>query len=100
MRELKISIEKARISSFTVALADDDKPRVIATIDLLGVNGEFITNYSISTDNYDEKKKFELPLTLIGPIKKMLDGLEQVVTFHCENRNRMIEETSSVETEL
>ena len=92
MRELKISIEKARISSFIVRLRNDDKPEINATIDLLAANGEVITNYSISTDNYDEKRKFELPLTLIEPIKKILDGLEQAVAFHCENRNKMLVE--------
>ena len=99
MRELQISIEKGRISNFSVELKDD-KPVVRATIELLTTNGEAITSYHISTDNWDEKARFELPLTLIEPIKKILDGLEQVVVFHCENRNRMIEETSSVEIEL
>ena len=93
MRELKISIEKGRISSFYVTLKENE-PVINATIDLLTPNGETITSYNISTDNWDDKKKFNLPLTIILPIKKILEELEGIVVTHCENRNKMLEESN------
>ena len=90
MRDLNISIEKGRISSFHVSLKEE-KVAVNASIDLLTPNGEAITSYNISSDNWDKFKKFNLPLTMIEPIKKILYELERIVVLHCENRNKMLE---------
>ena len=88
MRELKINITKARISRFAVELRDD-VPKVAVTIDLLTENNAKITEYTIGTHNYySEDSKFELPLTIINPIKAIMDNLEKVVIAHCKSQQR------------
>ena len=99
MRELNIAIEKGRIASFTVTLVDEGKEiAVAAVIDLLTPNGEAITSYRIDSNAWDDKKKFNLPLTMIASIKAMLTELEYIVVTHCEDRNKMLAEGSDVKS--
>ena len=98
MRELNIAIEKGRIASFHVNLKNNGEIAVTASIDLLTPSGETITSYSISSDNWDDKKRFNIPLTMIASVKAMLTELEYIVVTHCEDRNKMLAEGSDVKS--
>lgn len=92
MRELKINITKAKISTFGVELRDDE-PKVAVTIDLLTENGQKITSYTIGTHSYyNENSKFQLPMTLIEPIKNIMNQLEQIVVAHCASQQKILGE--------
>jgi len=84
MREIQISITKARITRFEVVM-EKDLPRVTATIDLLTAGGKSISSYSISSDHWQSEMKFELPPDMIFPIREIADRLESIVREHCEN---------------
>lgn len=83
MREIKINITKARISSFQVTL-DKEYPRVSATIELLTAGGKTITSYSVSSDHWQKEMKFDLPAEMVFPIREIADRLEAIAREHCE----------------
>jgi hypothetical protein len=87
MRELNINITRAQLVSYSVTLKDK-KPEVTATIALLTDGGKTITTYSISTDAWDEKSKFDLPIEIMGHIGQTATVLEGVVVRHC-NESQM-----------
>ena len=83
MRKLNINITKAQIVSFSVQLKED-KPGVNASIGLFTDGGKQITDYSISTESWNEENKFELPQSVISPIIDIMKDLEKVVVKHCK----------------
>ena len=98
MKSIDISITKARIKNVMIWYKPDSVlPRVNAGIELLTANGEPITTYDIDTESYDKNKKFDLPIGLVDPIKKMLLELEDVVTKHCNERMKLLEEVKTEE---
>lgn len=84
MRELPINITKAQIKSFSVTLGEE-RPEVFVSIGLFTDGGKQIAEYSISTNSWKEENKFELPVTMIVPIRKILDELEVITVRHCRN---------------
>ncbi|MHB8362862.1 MAG: hypothetical protein ACYDBX_04565 [Patescibacteria group bacterium] len=90
MKELQINITKAKIKSFHVDLRDD-LPEVSASIALLTENGQEITTYQISTQSYYGKEtKFDVPAKMIQPILKIAESLEEIVTEHCKNQQKLL----------
>ncbi len=82
MKKLNITISKAQIVSFSVEL-QEDKPKVSATIALLTAGDNVISTYGISTDAWNDKNKFELPVSMVGPILEIMHDLEPIVVKHC-----------------
>lgn len=82
MKTLNIQITKAQIVSFRVELKDN-QPEVSASIALLTEHGKPIATYSISTDSWNERDKFELPASMVGPIVDILRDMEPIVVKHC-----------------
>lgn len=82
MNKLNIQITKAQIVSFRVELKDN-QPEVSATIALLTDGNKVISSYSVSTDSWNEKDKFDLPTSMIKPIVDILKDLEPIVVKHC-----------------
>ena len=86
MKQLKIAIERAQLTSYSVTFnPEDGKIDVRATIALMTAGGKSITEYSISTSSWQEKDKFELPIECYDPIMKIGNALENVVTQHCKD---------------
>lgn len=83
-QKLEINITRAALQSFNVSL-DEKKPNVTATIALLTEGGKAITTYTIRTEAWDAKDKFDLPVNCIGPIIDICRQLEEVVTKHCRD---------------
>ncbi len=90
MKDLSISITKARIEGFSVQL-DDDKPRVMATIQLLTPGGKKVTTYTIGSDHWEADKAFRLPPDIVEPILRVAHVLEGVVTDHCAQTAALLE---------
>ena len=76
---------------------EDTLPRVNAGIELLTATDEPITTYDIDTQSYDKNKKFDLPIGLVDPIRKMLSELEGIVVKHCQERIKLLEEVNGKE---
>ncbi len=89
MKKLDIKITKAALKSFSVEMGDE-KPSVSATISLLTEGGKQITEYSIRTEAWNEKDKFELPFSCIAPIISIAKDLENIVTKHCRDSQKGI----------
>lgn len=84
MKKLNIEITKAQIMSYSVQLGEN-KPSVSATIGLFTDGGKKISDYSISTNSYNEENKFELPLGIVSPIMDIMKELEVIVIKHCKS---------------
>ena len=84
MKKININITKAQIISYTVSL-NENKPEVSATVGLFTEGGKLITNYSVSTNSWNDENKFELPFTTIEPIVSIMKELEVVVVKHCKD---------------
>lgn len=93
MKRLDIQITKAALESFSVELREG-KPRVTASIALLTEGGKKITDYTISTNHWEDEQKFDLPMECIEPIVVIARQLEAVVTRHCRDTQRTIEAKS------
>ena len=90
MKKINIQITKARIKSFGVDL-DEDTPRVSATIGLYTEGGREITSYSVSSNSWDEDKKFDVPIEMISPILDIAKSLEVVLVKHCKDQCKLLE---------
>jgi hypothetical protein len=99
MKKLSININKAQLKSYTVRL-EDGKPIVEATIELLTDGGKSITTYSVSTNAWQEKDKFDLPTKAIMPIIELAEILESVVVGHCRDGQVGIEAISRKKTKV
>jgi hypothetical protein len=84
MKKLSINITKAQLVSFSVELKDG-QPEVGATIALITDGGKAITTYSISTDSWNNKDKFKLPMELMPLLGDAARILEGVVVRHCRD---------------
>ncbi len=92
MRKLDISVTKAQIKSFSVEL-DEKKPIVMATIVLITEHGKPLTEMTLSTNEYwPEGKRFDLPVSLLEPIVKIMRELERVAVIACNGNQTLIEE--------
>lgn len=97
MRELKINITKAKIKSFNVELKDD-LPEVSASIVLMTETGEQITTYQVSTlSYYSGINKFDVPAKMIPPILKIAEQLEEIVTNHCNEHQKLLKSSEVIE---
>lgn len=88
MKQLNISITKAALKSFDVSIDDKGKPNISATINLMTDGGKVITTYTISTNSWTEKNKFDLPLDAIEPMARLARILEGVVVRHCNDSQK------------
>lgn len=90
MKKLNINITKAQIKSFRVELGEE-YPNVSATIALLTDGGKEISDYSISTSSWSDDNKFELPVSMVGPIVSIMKDLEKIVVKHCMESQAQLE---------
>lgn len=90
MKKISINVTKAQILSFNVTLGED-KPSVSASIGLFTEGGRQISEYSISTDAWNDDKKFNLPVSMIVPIMAIMEQLEGIVVKHCNNNQLQLE---------
>lgn len=84
MKQLSINITKAQLKSYTVELKDG-KPEVSATIELYTSGGMAVTTYTVATDSWSDKNKFELPMNAIMPIIELAKALEAVTVQKCRD---------------
>ena len=84
MKKLDINITQAMLKSYTVELKEG-KPEVSATIELLTAGGISVTTYTVSTDSWQDKNKFELPIAAIMPIVELAKVLESVTVDKCRD---------------
>lgn len=84
MKKLDINITKAQLKSYTVELKEG-KPTINATIELLTAGGMSVTTYTVYTDSWSDKNKFELPLAAISPIVELAKVLEDAVVAKCRD---------------
>lgn len=84
MKQLNINITKAQLKSYTVELKDG-KPEVSATIELYTSGGMAVTTYTVATDSWNDKSKFELPMNAIMPIVELAKALEAVTVQKCRD---------------
>lgn len=94
MKKININITKAQILSFRVEIKEAT-PVVSATIGLFTAGGKNITDYSISTESWNDENKFELPATLITPIVEIMKQLEVIVVKHCNQNQKQLNEGSN-----
>lgn len=99
MKKLNIEITQAKLISFGVQLKED-KPVVSATISLMTAGGKEITDYTIYSQYYNQDQQFDLPMTAIAPIRKIMDILEAAVVKHCNNNTAELPAPRVVEAEL
>lgn len=84
MKKLDINITQATLKSYTVELKEG-KPEVSATIELLTAGGMAVTTYTVATDSWQDKNKFELPMQAIMPIIELAKVLETVTVEKCRD---------------
>lgn len=99
MKKLDINISKAQLKSYTVELAEG-KPCVSATIELLTEGGKSITSYTVSTNAWQDKDKFNLPTEAIMPIVSLAEILEGIVVRHCRDSQLGLAAASSKPIDL
>lgn len=93
-RPLNININQARISKFMVTF-EKELPQVNVWIDLLAPNGSKIAEYSLATNSWNDKTKFDLPFDLVPPINDIANVLERIVTLHCQATTLQLPEAGS-----
>ena len=93
MKKLNIEITKAQIEGFSVSF-NDGKPDISCTIGLYTDSGKKISVYSLGTNQWEEEKKFELPIEMIEPIMKVAFQLEGIVVRHCKKGQKVIKAPS------
>lgn len=82
MKRIDVSINKARINSFTVNLVLGEKlPEVAASIALYA-GEKAITDFRIATDSWNKDLKFDLPAQMVPSILKIAKELEIIVVRH------------------
>lgn len=81
MKNMDININQARLLSYDVNL-QEDRPEISATIGLYAGQKK-ISNFSITTRNYYEGVRFDLPPSMIEPILKIARELETITIREC-----------------
>ena len=90
MKKLDISITKAQLVSFRVQLKDL-KPEISVSIALLTEGNKAITEYTISTDSWNSKDSFELPIEVLPLLGNVARILEAVAVKHCRDCQKGLE---------
>lgn len=83
MKKIDININQAQIESYRVELKDG-MPEVSATIALYA-GLKKVSTFSVSTQNYYNTDKIELPVDIIEPIVKIAKVLEVIVIMSCRS---------------
>lgn len=95
MRKIDIKITKSQLEGFNVSFdVDEKKINVSATIGLYTNNNKKISEYSVSTEAWNEEKKFSLPLECITPIMSIADEIERLVTLKCREGQKLLKESN------
>ena len=81
MNKIDISINQAKIIGYEVRFNEDEMPDLTATIGLFAGNKQ-ISTFSLSTKSWEDKV-FELPVSVINPIKKIAGELETILIREC-----------------
>lgn len=81
MKKINVSVTKAQILSYRVEITKD-APQVSATIGLFTDGGKKISEYSISTNSWNDEDKFEIEPTMLSPIMDIMYDLEGIVVRH------------------
>ena len=89
MQKIDVRITKGEVKSFMVTLKDG-LPTVGATVALYTEQGKEITTFSISTETWQDVR-FDLPISMIPPIKDLADKLEDIVISQCNKQMKIIE---------
>lgn len=80
MKSIDININQAKLLSYHVEM-NDDLPEVTATIGLLAGEKQ-ISTFSLSTKSWQDVN-FDLPISMIEPIKEIAKALEVVLVRQC-----------------
>jgi hypothetical protein len=83
MRNIDIQITKSRLENYHVTFDKDDKINISCTIGLYTDAMKKISEYSLSTNAWNNDNKFEMPISVRHPIKKIGEALEIVATLKC-----------------
>lgn len=93
MKKLNIEITNARILGYEVKFDEEGaEPIVSVTVGLYTDGGKQITTYTVANKKYwGTGEPFTLPLAAATPILGVAAVLEQVVTQHCKDAQKVIE---------
>lgn len=81
MKKIDIQINQAKITGFEVQFNEEGLPDVSATIGLLSGSKQ-ISTFTLSTKSWQDKV-FELPISMIEPIKNISKDLETILILEC-----------------
>ncbi len=81
MRDITININQAKILSYSVELGEEC-PTVSATIGLFKGEKQ-ISSFSLTTQQWMQGVKFDIPAGMIPPIVKIADQLEAILIEEC-----------------
>ncbi len=84
MKKLDIAITKAQLQSFTLDIRGNE-PQVTATIGLFTEGGKKITEYSASTNAWDETKKLTIPPEALYALGTAAKIIEASIVKHCRD---------------
>ena len=105
LKTIDISINKARLTSFTVTLPEDPNniPDITATIGLVNRNGKQIAQFSLIADDYRRKYSkdtcLDIPVDALYPLRQIVDMLEEVVVAKCQGTFRELSASNAVVAE-
>ena len=82
MNNIDIQITKAQLKDYTVTMSDG-LPQISARIALFTANDKEISTFSISTENYYQTTRFDIPIEMMQPITDIAKRLENITTAIC-----------------
>ena len=83
LKKIDIQINQAKIISYEVEFSEDNVPDVTARIGLMAGSKQ-ISTFALSTKTWQDKT-FELPISVINPIKKIAEELETILIRECSS---------------
>jgi len=93
MKKIDIKIDKAAITKIYFEF-EEDKLNVTATIGLF-VGQQKISDFTIFTDTWNDKNKFNFPMQHISIIKQIASDLESIVLSKCMSSLKMLPEKTN-----
>ena len=88
-RLIPITIKEAKIKNISIGFQEVE-PRVQVEIGLITDDKQMLTSITIDSQNYDEKKRFEVPIEFHNLAGQMEDLLKIAVTQHMNKFQRKI----------
>lgn len=88
--KLNINITHGKLESFSV-FSKENGIDISATIGLYTDQEKKITTFSVDTRSYYGDTEFELPISCIEPIKKIIQDIEYATVLSCRENQLKLE---------